>query len=274
MVEEGGALRAYAVEKRQVLDGFGRDQRAVVTAPRAGQCLPQEWSVPSRSGESPTGEEGPTMAELERTRRSLHGVAELVLAGPQLGASGTIRLRVLAGGFATVRTPALRVHGTDLVAGDRRLGLPGRTCAELARALGLQAGAPGNYADGSGVSPEEPLEIDPAEAALLAACWERGDAALRRLAPDVEPVLWPEHFDVGITVAGVNYGVSPGDAGHPEPYAYVGPHEARSGAFWTEPFGAARPMSALAGAEDVLAFFREGRSRAEADPVRPGAPQE
>ena len=36
-------------------------------------------------------------------------------------------------------------------------------------------------------------------------------------------VLWPEHFDVGIDANEVNYGVSPGDASCPEPYAYVGP---------------------------------------------------
>ena len=44
-----------------------------------------------------------------------------------------------------------------------------------------------------------------------------------------EPVLWPEHFDYAI-VAGdeaagsrANYGGSPGDAEHDEPYLYVGP---------------------------------------------------
>ena len=35
--------------------------------------------------------------------------------------------------------------------------------------------------------------------------------------------LWPEHFDLGCNVEGVNFGCSPGDAGHPEPYVYVGP---------------------------------------------------
>ena len=36
------------------------------------------------------------------TRRSLHGVAELLLAGPQHRAHGTIRLRVTPGGFGGV----------------------------------------------------------------------------------------------------------------------------------------------------------------------------
>ena len=40
--------------------------------------------------------------ELAATRRSLHGVAELVLAGPQYRATGKLRLGVVPGGFATV----------------------------------------------------------------------------------------------------------------------------------------------------------------------------
>ena len=51
----------------------------------------------------------------EDTRRSLHGVAELVLAGPQYAASQSIRLCVTPGGFGTVTTPDLRVEGLELV---------------------------------------------------------------------------------------------------------------------------------------------------------------
>jgi hypothetical protein len=48
------------------------------------------------------------MTTLVLTRQSLHGVAELVLAGPQYRQSGTIRLRAVPGGFAPagVRAPA------------------------------------------------------------------------------------------------------------------------------------------------------------------------
>ena len=39
--------------------------------------------------------------------------------------------------------------------------------------------------------------------------------------------LWPEHFDIAVDLGPdgrrANYGGSPGDAGHPEPYLYVGP---------------------------------------------------
>ncbi|HET8680689.1 MAG TPA: hypothetical protein VFM54_02265 [Micromonosporaceae bacterium] len=69
---------------------------------------------------------------LKRTRRSLHGLAELVLAGPQYRTSGTIRLRVAPGGFATVAPPALGVAGVDLVAADARHPVDGRSYADLA----------------------------------------------------------------------------------------------------------------------------------------------
>jgi hypothetical protein len=78
----------------------------------------------------------------------------------------------------------------------------------------------------------------------------------------VEPVLWPEHFDVGIAADEVNYGVSPGDAGHQSPYAYVGPWTARQGEFWNAPFGALRPAAELADPRAVAAFFAAGRAAA------------
>jgi Electron transfer DM13 len=74
--------------------------------------------------------------------------------------------------------------------------------------------------------------VDPTAAAALAAWFARGDAGLRAFATGEQPVLWPEHFDLGIAVDEVNYGISPGDAGHAIPCAYIGrgPHaKARSG---------------------------------------------
>jgi hypothetical protein len=63
---------------------------------------------------------------LGRTRRALHGVAELVLAGPQYTESREIRLRVTPGGFGTVTTPDLRVAGLELVSTTGRVPLAGR----------------------------------------------------------------------------------------------------------------------------------------------------
>jgi hypothetical protein len=201
------------------------------------------------------------------TRRSLHAVAELLLAGPQFRASGTIRLQVLPGGFGTVAAPDLRVEDTELVTTGGRFALTGTSCAALAAAAGIDLGAPaGLYGEGCDVGPEEVLHLDAAAAARILDGFARGAAALRRLAPDQQPVLWPEHFDLGITVDEVNYGVSPGDAQLPEPYAYVGPWTRREGAFWNVPFGAARPLGELTDVHALAGFFAAGRDRARADP--------
>lgn len=201
--------------------------------------------------------------DLGPTRRALHGVAELLLAGPQFRASGTIRLVVSAGGFRTLRDPVRAVDLADLVVDGRRFPLDGTTCAALGAAAGLDVGAPqGLYHDGSGVAPDQPLTVDPVAARVLADCWAYGDEALRTLAPGEQPILWPEHFDVGIRTEDTNYGVSPGDGYLPEPYAYVTPPAPRAGGFWNAPFGAARPVRDLGGVDGVLDFFREGRRQA------------
>jgi hypothetical protein len=207
-----------------------------------------------------------TVDELQSTRRSLHGVAELVLAGPQFSRSGTIHLRASDGGFSTVAEPDVRVDGTDLVSGTLRLAIDGATPQELAERLSMVAGAPGMYSDGGDVTADEPLRVEASAAAELALAFATGQVALTELAPAETPVLWPEHFDIAISVGRVNFGVSPGDALQPLPYAYVGPWDrARAlGAFWNAPFGAVRTLRELGGTEAVVAFFREGAALADA----------
>jgi hypothetical protein len=192
------------------------------------------------------------------TRQAWHAVAELVLAGPQLRRSETIRLRVVPGGFATVADPPLLVVGGSLSFGGVSVPIDGRTCHELAEAAGVEAVAPDIYQDGTNADPSDPLRLDPRALDTLAEAFARGDAALRAFAPSLTPVLWPEHFDVSVTSDEVNYGVSPGDAYLDEPYAYVGPLHPRSGAFWNAPFGAARPLSQLSDVDGVVAYFAEG----------------
>ena len=93
---------------------------------------------------------------LVATRRSLHAVAEQLLAGPQYRERGTIRLRASPGGFAQVQGP-VRVDGTDLVAGDHRVPLAG-TIGEVAAAAGLAAGVPeGLYGDHADWAEDEAL---------------------------------------------------------------------------------------------------------------------
>jgi hypothetical protein len=203
--------------------------------------------------------------DTEKTRRSLHAVAELVLAGPQHRRTGEIMLIVTPTGFRTFTEPALAVDGTDLATLAGPVPISGSTCAALAEAAGVDVGAPeALYHDGSGAHPDEALDLDPAAAHWLEDCWAAGDAVLRRLAPQEEPILWPEHFDVGILVDGISFGVSPGDGHIAEPYAYVGPRTPQTGPFWNYPFGAARTMRELdhGNPDTVLAFFTEGRDRA------------
>jgi hypothetical protein len=207
---------------------------------------------------------------LERTRVTLHGVAELLLAGPQYAASHDIRLRVTPGGFGTVAAPDLRVERLELVTATSRLPLGG-TFAALGRAAGVEARPLRDvYAVGPPVDPGDRVEVDRESVDVVVDAFAAGDVAMRTFAPGLEPVLWPEHFDLGITVAEVNYGVSPGDGHLPEPYAYVGPWTPRAGPFWNTDFGAARPLHELAGTGGLLAFFEEGASRAALDPPAEG----
>ncbi|GAA2417739.1 hypothetical protein GCM10010191_30510 [Actinomadura vinacea] len=206
--------------------------------------------------------------DLIATRRALHGVAENVLAGAQYRQSGTIRLVITPGGFGTISDPALRIAGTELIAGERAIPVNGTTCGGLGTTTDIEAGAPqGLYEEGSGVQLDDVLSVDAGAAAYLEECFERGDAALRRFAPDLTPVLWPEHFDLGITLDEVNYGVSPGDGYLDEPYAYAGPWRQRSGSFWNTPFGAARPLRDLSGPNSIHDFLTEARVRAASAPL-------
>jgi hypothetical protein len=203
--------------------------------------------------------------ELAVTRRSLHGVAELVLAGPQYRGWGRLRLRVVPGGFATTAAPWLRVDGARVVPAEGAgVAVSGRTARALGAELGVAAGRPEDvYDGGSGVELDETLVVDPGQATVILGALALGRDALTAFAPAETPVLWPEHFDVAIRVDEVNYGVSPGDGFSAEPYAYVGVASQSAGdAFWNAPFGAAVPLRELAGVPAVTEFFAAGRERA------------
>jgi hypothetical protein len=186
-----------------------------------------------------------------------------VLAGPQHRRLGSIRLRVIPGGFATTLQPDLRVIGAELVLPDGQVSIDGRTCADLAAAAGVDVGEPKDlYHDGSHVEPDEVLEVSDDAAEELARAYAVGDEALRLLSPAETPVLWPEHFDNAVRVDGINYGVSPGDGYISVPYAYIGPDSHGREAFWNAPFGAARPVADLPDANAMISFFVEGRTLA------------
>jgi hypothetical protein len=199
-------------------------------------------------------------ADLARTCRSLHVVAELVLAGPQYRAHRDIRLQVRPGGFGTVAGPDVRVNEASVVRDDVIAAIDGATPAAIAKQLGLQAsGLEDVYRGGTNANADEKLAASTESAAYLVACYAAGDAGLAQFAPDAERVLWPEHFDVGIRVDDVNYGVSTGDETVAEPYAYVGPDEVPDAPFWNAPFGAVLRLGTEPAADAIAEFFTHGR---------------
>ncbi|MGY1833076.1 hypothetical protein ACI8AA_21895 [Geodermatophilus sp. SYSU D01180] len=213
---------------------------------------------------------------LATTRHSWHLLAEHVLAAGQFAASGTIRLRPHPGGLATTRgiggrQLAVVADRLVVVDGDARHQHPLTTLGAAADVAGVQLGLHGSYSPATVADPDAPLPVDAAAAHRLAAWFALGDAALRRFATGLgtpaEPVLWPEHLDLAITLDAVNYGVSPGDDATPEPYLYVGPHEGPPSGdpFWNAPFGALVGAGRIRTPDDAVASFTEGRARALTD---------
>jgi hypothetical protein len=209
------------------------------------------------------------------TRRSLHTVAEHVLAAALHRATGRIGLRATPGGFGTPPFTVdgverrLRIDGVDLVVADNGLErrAPLRTVGEAARFAGIEPGAPADvYPPATLLDPDAPLALDPAEATRIHRWFAQADAALaelRRSHAALEPSiaqLWPEHLDLAISMAEVNYGASPGDDRHAAPYAYVGPWatDDLDGDYWNESFGASRTAHELGSVADLVAFLQTG----------------
>jgi hypothetical protein len=213
-----------------------------------------------------------TSAAIIETRDAWHRVAEHVLAAGQFAAVGVIRLRPYPGGFSTVAEidgRRLAVVGDQLavIEGSSIRCRPLTTLRDAARFAGVELGLRGSYPPVTSADPDTPLRVDRAAARVLADWYALADAALRRFAADlgetVDPILWPEHFDVGITVDATNYGASPGDSAFADPYLYVGPHEGPTSMhdFWNTPFGAAVPAHRIPTTDSAVAFCSEGRTR-------------
>ena len=221
---------------------------------------------------------------LATTRGSLHAVGEHVLGAALYQGRRRIGLRQYTGGFATQNYLHLRdgaaverramVVGTEIIVRDDDLA--GGTIEDrapittLAAAGALVDVVPGMPADMYTPAPlpavDDELVVDAEAAAFLAELTAIGYAALVILCAHfvhdepVEVQLWPEHFDLATSFAEVNYGLSPGDAGHPWPYFYVGPWSPPpAGGFWNEPFGASLEVQEVPTVDEVLAFFGTGR---------------
>ena len=200
---------------------------------------------------------------LEESRISLHTLAETVAAGPQYATSGTIRLRVVQRAVTTVADPVVRIDATGVSGPGGSVALADvTTAAAVGEAIGVTAGRAGIYPDSSGRQPDDRLTLDAGDVERLLTWYAVGSLALAAFAAQETTVLWPEHFDLAISVDGINYGVSGGDRYSAEPYAYVGPPEVPpDDPFFDVAFGALRTWDQVPDAAAVTAFFSEGRSR-------------
>jgi len=188
----------------------------------------------------------PLPERFAETRVSLHRVAEQLVA-PARKPDNEISLRATPGGFGTPPFEfqgaeyRVRVEGAELVlevGGEERRTALG-SLREAARLL-ADLLPEGTELD------DDPLTVDPASARALGDWYAFGAAVLEELrsaaASEDAPtsaLLWPEHFDIAIELGPngqgrrANYGLSPGDEHHPEPYLYVGPWSAEvSGELW------------------------------------------
>ena len=227
----------------------------------------------------------PLPQDFDATRRSLHRVAEDLIKVAREHVTGEWTLAQTPGGFGTPEWGGgnqIRVEGADLVV--IRDGAEARAPIGSLAAAAELIGA--DWLPDDLELSDEPLTIDPAAAATLASAYAVGQAALEQVRAaaerddqPTEPTLWPEHFDLAIEMgaedAGLraNYGLSPGDEEHLQPYFYVGPWTAKpDGELWNASSfsGAELGYPELAAAADAVTAaveFSLDRRRALADLV-------
>ena len=215
------------------------------------------------------------------TRLALHVLAEHVVAPARHAANGKIGLRWTYGGFGTPffgDDRQVRVEdGSLVVAGPRADRRERVTTLRAATALAdlPEAVSTGVYTPTTPGDPDRPLDVDPAPARALGDWFGFCASVLEQLRAEAGAAdtpsrlqLWPEHFDLAVDLgppgSRANFGGSPGDDLHPEPYLYVGPWEPQAGPdaddYWNEPFGASLSYRALVDGADPLAFLRRGKA--------------
>jgi hypothetical protein len=228
------------------------------------------------------------------TRLALHRLAVYVVSPARRLATGNeIALAATRGGFGTPPGEPwgqVRVEGVELVVerGGRTRRAPLTTLREAAALAEVEPdiAAESRFDVPPAGDLDAPLAVDAASAAVLADWYALADSVLAQFAAGLPavaeaspPRLWPEHFDLAVDAGEAergrrgSWGLSPGDALHPEPYAYV---SLWSGAppddWWGEPHfpGVALAYAELLAAPDpcarALAFLAEARRRLEAAP--------
>jgi hypothetical protein len=234
----------------------------------------------------------------DTARRTLHRVANHVLARAEHAENAHVGLRATPGGFSTTTIrpdrERIRISGTMLVRESvattgtwtRAVAIDGSTLAELATFADVDLDA--EFSAGHDTPPvgdiHERLELDALSAQHIADWYALTTQALDRVvqaapafsAPSMVQ-LWPEHFDAALDMAfdpdaptehRVNMGGSPGDEFHAAPYLYVGPwtpDRPGDAAFWNAPFGAVLGYHDVAASKDpvdaAVAFLRTGLER-------------
>ena len=201
------------------------------------------------------------------TQRAVHAVAEHVLCVVRYAAEQHVGLEATADGVATppLDGRVVAVRGAELVdytaSAERRRPLT--TLRDAGEFVGILPGAPALWTPVTPLDLDASLAVDPSSVAALADWYGRVGAALAVVAPDARPTLWPEHFDLAITVDDVTFGGSAGDEYHELPYAYVSLAADRrpNGTFWNAPFGAALRHEQIAETSDIAAFFTDAATR-------------
>lgn len=219
----------------------------------------------------------PPPATLATTREALRALACYAISPAHKARTGRIGLRPTGEGIATPPfddVTRIAVHGDRLLV-EPDTDVPITTVRAAAELLGIALSPdPGVGSDLPPFTPDEQLAVD-AEASLWLCSWYGfGSRHLENLAHRLtegavsEAQLWPEHFDLAVTVdvdaSPVNVGFSAGDDAVPEPYVYVGPHDRAglAGGYWNSPFGASLPHTALRATTDpdriVETFIDQG----------------
>ncbi|HEX2384282.1 MAG TPA: hypothetical protein VHI95_16680 [Acidimicrobiales bacterium] len=197
------------------------------------------------------------------TRDSLHMLACYVVAPARKARTGRIGLRPTGEGFGT---PPFDDGSRIVVRGDRLAVDPGEEVAITtlragASFLGVELSSdPGVGTELPPFRPDRDLQVDVNASHAVGKWYRIGQSVLdqlsgrlgERAAKISEAQLWPEHFDLAVTVESarakkVNVGVSPGDSFVDEPYVYVGPQDldGLDGGYWNAPFGAFLTYSSM-----------------------------
>lgn len=233
------------------------------------------------------------------TRESLHRLAVYVVAAARRVANGKIGLRYTHRGFGTpffADDRQVRIEDGDLVIVAE--GRVTRRPITSLRDAGAFVDVALDDAPTADPAPDVPpqgdvdalLGIDPRAARTLGDWFGFSYSVLEELRATVDPAdeptrvqIWPEHFDAAFEFGSdtdgrrAGFGMSPGDAEHPEPYGYVLPWSGLpddSDLWMTTPFlGARLSYSAIVAMDDqragVLAFFDDARRRIAGRTVSP-----